>query len=232
MLPWRKRAYTSSTVSSFFINYHPPGSKRKSYLSQSLYLRLTNVFSKGQDCKDFSLCRTDPLSQLRNSAIVAWKHPQTMPEQTWMCSNEPLSMDAEIGISHNFHVTKYYFSFDFISNHWKMKPFLSSQAVQKQGGRLDSVCGCSFSNPSLHPEPWFLPTCPSPSSEQPRTQSSNAQCKSEKTRRHKELRLNSLVAGSVIIHFLYACACMCMCVHGGATEPVLDTLNSQCLPDI
>lgn len=113
-----------------------------------------------------------------------------------------------------FHIIfmchKILFLFWFYFQPLKNETVLKLTGCPKAGGRLDSVCGCSFSNPGLHPEPWFLPTCRSPSSEQPRTQSSNAQCKSEKTRRHKELRLNSLVAGSVIIHFFYACACMCV----------------------
>ena len=57
-------------------------------------------------------------------------------------------MDTEIQILHNFHLTKYHYSFDFFPQSLK-KRILSLQAVQKQVSELSSANSCpSTESPS------------------------------------------------------------------------------------
>lgn len=59
-----------------------------------------------------------------------------MNEWAWLCSNTVLFINSEIWISCNFHIMKYYPSFDFFPNHlemWKVFWFRGNKTATSTG---------------------------------------------------------------------------------------------------
>ena len=107
------------SVSMSQILYHIwPGN---STLEVSVYSFILRVFQnrdwqmfsvKGQIVNILTFWATRSLLQLLNSAVVAQKQPQTMHKWT-VGFNKILLMDTDFWTLYNFHIVKYYSSFDF-----------------------------------------------------------------------------------------------------------------------
>ena len=117
-------------------------------------IRDQHIFFVRAQITNSRLCELNVLTCSYSSLVL---HQEGSQRPVWtracQCSNKTLLMGTEIWLPGNFHVTKYYSSFDFFQSFKGVKTILSMGAVQKQvADRKAFSHGLQFAIPSLGAE--------------------------------------------------------------------------------